>query len=486
MSFKPKPMSAKLAPVITRRKRLERDLEHITQEMYQRNRELAETNQTLSLLQTISGLALDASESIESVSDQIANAVAETAGFPLVAVLTTASGSMRDIAVHGISVKSSKAWQSIISNRKVVRISISSKGWGESPTKLVSIDAISNEQLARVLGSTTEKVEKLRKQLGVQSLYFTELSARGTLVGLVVVGFYGYADQVRQQDLALIDRLSEPIGVALDNRLLSEENRHVLSQLRRSNAKLKSLDETKDEFISMASHQLRTPLTSVKGYLSMVLDGDAGPLNVTQKKLLEQSYRSSQQMVYLISDLLNLSRLNTGKFVIEPSDVDLSEIVQFEVSQLAETARARGISLHYDKPTVFPHLQLDETKTHQVIMNFIDNAIYYTKSGGAITVSLKESPQYVEYRVTDTGIGVPKAVQHKLFSKFYRADNAQKARPDGTGLGLFMAKKVIAAQGGAIIFESEEGKGSTFGFRLNKARHAVSETTHPKAETARS
>jgi signal transduction histidine kinase len=99
-----------------------------------------------------------------------------------------------------------------------------------------------------------------------------------------------------------------------------------------------------------------------------------------------------------------------------------------------------------------------------VIMNFIDNAIYYTPSGGTIDVKLQASDNEIAYTVNDTGLGVPKEVQHKLFSKFYRADNARKMRPDGTGLGLFMAKKVIAAQGGAIIFKSIEGKGSTFGF----------------------
>ena len=113
---------------------------------------------------------------------------------------------------------------------------------------------------------------------------------------------------------------------------------------------------------------------------------------------------------------------------------------------------------------------LDETKMRQVIMKFIDNAIYYTPAGGTITVELKDLPKTVEFTVTDTGIGVPKAEQHHLFSKFYRAHNAKRARPDGTGLGLFMAKKVILSQGGATIFRSQEGKGSTFGFTFAKAK----------------
>ncbi|MEI9913446.1 MAG: sensor histidine kinase [Candidatus Saccharibacteria bacterium] len=113
---------------------------------------------------------------------------------------------------------------------------------------------------------------------------------------------------------------------------------------------------------------------------------------------------------------------------------------------------------------------LDETKTRQVIMNFVDNAIYYTPAGGKIHVGLVDNPSSVELRVEDNGIGVPVTEQHHLFTKFYRAGNARKARPDGTGLGLFMAKKVILAEGGSIIFESQEGKGSTFGFVFSKAK----------------
>ncbi len=103
-------------------------------------------------------------------------------------------------------------------------------------------------------------------------------------------------------------------------------------------------------------------------------------------------------------------------------------------------------------------------------MNFTDNAIYYTPAGGLITAMLKETENTIEFTVTDNGIGVPKAEQHELFNKFYRAGNARKARPDGTGLGLFMAKKVIVAQNGALIFQSEEGKGSTFGFNFSKSK----------------
>jgi signal transduction histidine kinase len=301
-------------------------------------------------------------------------------------------------------------------------------------------------------------------------------------LGYLILGSKKSGSPYTDQDCKVVSSLANELSLAMQNALRFEEIEKfnatlqdkiddATRKLRRTNEKLRTLDETKDEFITMASHQLRTPLTSVKGYLSMVLEGDAGKLSKQQRQLLTQSFISSQRMVYLIADLLNLSRLNTGKFVIEPTSVDLSEVVQGEIDQLRETAKSRNLSLVYERPANFPPLMLDETKIHQVVMNFIDNAIYYTPSGGTITIELRDTPTSVEYRVIDNGIGVPKTEQHRLFTKFYRAGNARRARPDGTGLGLFMAKKVIAAQGGTVLFESEEGKGSMFGFRFSKARH---------------
>jgi signal transduction histidine kinase len=294
------------------------------------------------------------------------------------------------------------------------------------------------------------------------------------------------------QDRRVIEIISNELVIAIQNArrfeeienfnaTLQEKINQATRSLRKANEKLKALDETKDDFISMASHQLRTPLTSVKGYISMVLEGDAGKLTSQQKEMLGQAFFSSQRMVYLIADLLNVSRLKTGKFIIEPSTVNLPDMVEQELSQLEETAAARGLKLIYDKPTDFPAMLLDETKTRQVIMNFADNAIYYTPSGGTIHVRLINNPGTIELRVEDDGIGVPKSEQPHLFTKFYRAGNARKARPDGTGLGLFMAKKVIVAQGGSLIFESQEGKGSTFGFIFSKSKLAVS-ADKPSAE----
>lgn len=305
-------------------------------------------------------------------------------------------------------------------------------------------------------------------------------SEKNVRIGYVLMGIRKSGKPYDAVDLQVLDVVRNTLLIAMQNALHFEEIQHfnvtlqekvdeATRKLRVTNEKLRKLDETKDEFISMASHQLRTPLTSVKGYVSMVLEGDAGELKPQQAEMLKQAFLSSERMVNLIADLLNLSRLNTGKFVIEPAPTDLRNVVEAELAQLHEAAKAKDITLTYVRPETFPTLMLDENKIHQVVMNFIDNALYYTPAKGKVEVSLTETPTAVEYRVKDNGIGVPKDLQHRLFTKFYRADNARRMRPDGTGLGLFMAKKVIIAQGGSIIFDSEEGKGSTFGFHFNKA-----------------
>lgn len=302
--------------------------------------------------------------------------------------------------------------------------------------------------------------------------------------GYIILGPKKSGNLYGSQDLNIIEIIANELVVAVQNSLRFEEiqNFNVTLQakvdeatrkLRRANEKLKALDESKDDFISMASHQLRTPLTSIKGYISMVLEGDAGKVSPMQHEMLGQAFFSSQRMVYLISDLLNVSRLKTGKFIIERNKVNLATMVAQELDQLKETAAARQLSLTHEAPENFPDLMLDETKTRQVIMNFVDNAIYYTPAGGHINVKLIDTPTTIELRVIDDGIGVSASDQHHLFTKFYRAGNARKARPDGTGLGLFMAKKVIIAEEGSLIFESKENQGSTFGFIFYKSKAGV-------------
>jgi signal transduction histidine kinase len=310
------------------------------------------------------------------------------------------------------------------------------------------------------------------------------LTRKNTILGYLALGEQrsgGYTNR----DIKVLRTVSDELVIAIQNALSVQEvkdiNAHLeqrihaaTKELQTSNAKLRHLDTTKDEFLSMASHQLRTPLTSVKGYLSMVLEGDAGEVNDMQKHLLGEAFSSSERMVHLIHDFLNVSRLQTGKFMLEQSPVDLVKLVQSEVQSLESVASARNIKLKFWHTGDIPLLNIDENKIQQVVMNYIDNALFYSRdTSQPVQISVERVEDMIDVKVVDTGIGVPKSEQAQLFSKFYRASNARKQRPDGTGVGIYLAKKVVTAHGGDIIFESEEGKGSTFGFRLPLDKLAV-------------
>lgn len=353
-----------------------------------------------------------------------------------------------------------------------------SEGYKKLPTgDARELDGYAARHQYNIFATKDVREASVRKLLlSHRSALTLPLEYDGQILGYLLLGEHrrsGYTTR----DMQTLKTVEDELVIAIQNALSVQEVRDInahlqqridaaTKELRASNAQLQRLDEAKDEFISMASHQLRTPLTSIKGYVSMLMEGDVGTVTPEQKHLLREAFISSERMVRLIGDFLNVSRLQTGKFVIEKHPVDLALLVHRELEALEPNAAARGLKFEYVKPKHFPKLNLDENKIQQVIMNFSDNAIYYSKEASTIKVSLKVTKDAVEFRVKDSGIGVPAAQQDQLFNKFFRATNARQQRPDGTGVGLFLAKKVIDAHHGEIIFESKENKGSTFGFRL--------------------
>jgi signal transduction histidine kinase len=450
-----------------RKRTLRATLEAVSQQMYARNKQLNDTNKMLSLLRSIDALALESHESTKVVSQQIADVVQQTVEYPLVVLFSSEAAHRGSYSLFGLSVG---GYPDALARMKVAR-----PPRLHDNSELLATDSLSGvtditgynlSMLAKELSTDLSALKFLSKAAPINAIYTHKLVVRQRLVGVLAIGFTNRALEMTESEKNLLDRLAGSIGVALDNKLLLEENQYVLKQLQRSNNKLKQLDEVKDEFLGMASHQLRTPLTSVKGFISMVLDGDVGPLTDQQRKVLEQAFESSQRMVFLIGDFLNVSRIQSGKFVIDKVPFDIVKLVHEEVNQLRDSAKARGLEFVYHPPSHMPEVYADRDKLRQVMMNFMDNALYYSPGGGKVTIRLYKDATGIVFKVSDTGIGVPKEEQEKLFTKFFRAKNAQQQRPDGTGIGLYMAKKVIVGHEGSLIFESKEGKGSTFGFHL--------------------
>lgn len=361
--------------------------------------------------------------------------------------------------------------------------------YGNPSTKPLTIEELRafNEPVISVDLLEDERRRQLMTQRGMRVSVL--LRTKEQFIGFLLLGDKLSGDIYSNQDLSFLQLLSSQVAVAIANAIsyeqvsrfnetLKDRVNRATGRLRIANRHLKELDEAKDEFISMASHQLRTPLTTIKGYISMMLDGTAEPLQPKQRQFAEMAAAGTERMVYVISDLLNVSRLEAGRFIIEPEPTDLGELVKEEVQLLRQHAINKGLELKLVIPSNLPKIELDPGKTRQVLVNFIDNATYYTKTG-SITVEISGNKDGQRLTVTDTGIGVPPAARSELFTKFFRADNAKIVRPDGTGLGLFLAKKVVEAQDGKIVFASVEGKGSTFGFELPLKQTKVHTTVKP-------
>jgi signal transduction histidine kinase len=344
------------------------------------------------------------------------------------------------------------------------------------------------EDLARDLGNlrgqlivAEEELDGKRKIIMQQyaiSVMVVLRTKEDKRIGYLLFGEKLNGDVFTETDLKVIRIISDQLAVAIQNakayvqiqrfnRTLQTKISDATKQLREANDSLQELDSVKDEFISVASHQLRTPLTIIDGYLSNILDGVYGSFNDKQKKAIELTQNRLRLTAALVTDLLNLSRMAAGRFFIDPVPVDLDKLVEEEISQLKIKAGIQHVTIAYSGPEkALPLIAIDESKTRQAVMNLIDNAIVYGSIGKTIDVSLKVVGNQMDFEVKDHGIGVPKDAQTKLFNKFFRAENAKKRRADGTGIGLYLVKRVIEEQGGEIIFSSKEGEGSIFGFRL--------------------
>jgi signal transduction histidine kinase len=223
----------------------------------------------------------------------------------------------------------------------------------------------------------------------------------------------------------------------------------------------RGIDKAKTEFVSLASHQLRTPLSAVNWYAEMLLAGDAGELNEKQKKYLDEVYRSNQRMVELVNALLDVSSLELGTFAVEPKSTDIRKLAQNVIDEQKPQIGAKKISFSFLCEEHIPRMQADPKHLHMVVQNILSNAVKYTPEGGKIVFSISSADKKnVLLKISDTGYGIPKHQQDKIFTKLFRADNVRDKDTDGTGLGLYIVKSIVENSGGKVWFKSSGGEGN--------------------------
>lgn len=229
----------------------------------------------------------------------------------------------------------------------------------------------------------------------------------------------------------------------------------------------KIIERLKTEFVSTSAHQLRTPLSSIKWALRTLIEGDLGKITPEQKELLEKTYNTNERILTLVNDLLNLSKIEEGRYLYKLTPSQMEETIQEIIDSYQKISKEKKIKLVFIKPkNKTSKVNVDLEKIKLAITNLFDNSIKYTPAGGRVTASLQEKDKEICFEIKDTGLGIPSDEQKRVFTKFFRATNIKKIEPGGTGLGLFIAKNIIEAHKGRIWFDSKQGKGTTFYFTL--------------------
>lgn len=256
-----------------------------------------------------------------------------------------------------------------------------------------------------------------------------------------------------------------PVSVTVSPVILDGKPAGAIEVFRDISVEMRS-EKLKTDFISIASHQLRTPLSAISLYAQMLHDGLAGPLNERQQEFLETTIAATKRMNDLISTLLNITRIEAGSIAVDPSHTPLVPLVRSLVNEFSPEAVSKSISLQVEVTEDPLAIHSDSLLVREVLANILSNAIKYTPVGGSVVIRLREKGSQVLISVQDTGYGIPAASQQYIFTKFFRADNIISQDVSGTGLGLYLTRNIVENLQGELWFESSEGEGTTFHISL--------------------
>lgn len=293
---------------------------------------------------------------------------------------------------------------------------------------------------------------------GIRSTLAYPLQLEDKKIGVLLLSLNRHFHELTAFEKEALNNLVDVITISLDKSV-------VYDDLREANDKLKQLDKAKSEFMSIASHQLRTPLSGIAGYLSMIMDGDYGETAPEQKPVIKDILNASQRLSRIVNVFLNVTRIEAGRFVMNFTTAPFDTVIEDIYKELKPTADKKDVELTLKKSKL-PEVEADIDKIKDVILNLVDNAIKYTPEG-SVTITSEANKRTVHVMVQDTGVGIAPEEAKNLFSKFVRGSGIAQVQPDGSGLGLYIAKRVVEGHSGKIWVESEgEGKGSTFHFEI--------------------
>ncbi len=328
---------------------------------------------------------------------------------------------------------------------------------------------------------TDESIKMVMRDLDIAVAI--PLGTNESKLGILMLGHKQSGEIYTSEDIKVLSILAPEISMAIQranayeeirrfNITLQKEIEKATSDLRSANEKLKELDRLKDEFVSIASHELRTPMTAIKSYLWMALAGKAGTLNEKMQAYLERAYISTDRLIDLVNNMLNVSRIESGRIELNRKAMSMVELANDVLEEVRAKAMEKGLRISIQLVKDLPLVLADWNKVREVLTNLVGNSLKFTKPGGKIIISFKVNDGFVETTVADTGIGIADEDKAKIFQKFGLGAHSYMVSHvgGGTGLGLYISKSLVELHGGKMWFESEVGKGSKFTFSLPVAK----------------
>lgn len=472
------------------------DLAEITKQMYSQNVELAVKNKTLSTLSKLYEI-INTSLSVKESAKQIVETVVKELAFQGAAIALVNHESRR---VQTESVYHENYRDQNI--QKILRV-IHSFSLSLKDTQNITVETIHKKKtklthhLHDLITPLVDKKEaaEMQEVLGTKTFVCYPLILAKSCFGVLIIGLGKGVADLSRSERDTIKELVDVVAIAI-------ERAQMYASLKTANKKLKELDQLKDDFVSVASHELRTPMTAIKSYLWMALNGKGGPISQKESYYLHRAFNSTDRLIKLVNDMLNISRIESGRMTYEMQKVDMVSLVREVFEEVTPRSQELGVFVKFDREykvipqfttlqdkkigrlrsklarvggedihstEVVPALA-DPDKIKEVLFNLIGNSLKFTDTGGSITVSFVERGKMLDIIVKDTGVGMEKEDLEKLFRKFGLMQGSYqttKKASAGTGLGLYISKLIVESHGGTIVADSEGvGKGSTFTFSL--------------------
>lgn len=441
----------------------EGELERINKDLYERNVELAIRNRTLSVLRKLYDIintSLGVKLTAQKLIEEIVIDLKFRKGF--IALLDRERKKLNVIAVSTSNEQDPLIREQY--NMPFQNFSISMEEKNN-----FCVDAVLNNRrrLTNVLHdifapAMSKQISlEIQEKLTIKTAILYPISFGGQVLGVLMLGMDKHIGELSRAERETLHELIEVVSIAI-------ERVQIYEDLQLANEQLKELDKLKDEFVYVASHELRTPMTAIKNYLWLALNKHKETLTDQLKQDLERAYISTERLIHLVQDMLTVSRIEGKRLIFDFKETHMGKLAQQVVDELASTAKEKQLAL-----TVVPVsddyiVNIDQTRIIEVLYNLIGNSLKFTPPGGTITVSIRRNNNMVETSVSDTGCGIPKEDISRLFQKFGRLGHSYKRLhgETGTGLGLFISKQIVEAHGGKIWADSKENEGSTFAFSL--------------------